>query len=134
MVSRRKSRADRRHESYVSPPLERRRAVHRDVGITVLEKNSNIGIILKNELVALNMSPLQQILREQIKRSTISRVVINLQHVPYMDTSSIGMLVETHKELDKNGKHLILVNLQPELRRFLDMLNLDSFFDIRQIT
>ncbi|GAB4310970.1 MAG: hypothetical protein Kow0059_00720 [Candidatus Sumerlaeia bacterium] len=136
MPSRRRSRADLRKPSDKEPSkpfLDRRSDKPRDIEISTIEKGSNLGLIVKNELVAENILPLREAFRKVIGREHIRRVVVNLSAVPYMDTAAAGMLADANRELKAAGKELILVNLQPRVQRFFDILNLQNAFDIRRL-
>lgn len=136
MPTRRRSRADQRKSlpSGINTPfLDRRSEKPREIKITIIEKGQNLGIVLKHEIVADNLLPLQEAIRQQIDRPNFKRVVINMQEVPYIDTSAVSMLTESQRQIKEAGKEMIIVNLHPRVAHFFDILNLHTMFDVRII-
>lgn len=134
MPIRRRSRADQRKSTdhgINTPFLDRRSDKPHEIKITVIEKGLNLGIILKHEIVAENLLPVQETIRQHKDRPEFKRIVINMQEVPYIDTSAISMLTEAQRQIKAAGKDLVLVNLHPRVAHFFDILNLHALFDVR---
>jgi anti-sigma B factor antagonist len=58
------------------------------------------------------------------------KLVLNLELVPYMDSSAIAILVEMLKEMRKSGGQLVLADLQPRVKGLLEIARLDAIFTI----
>lgn len=72
-------------------------------------------------------------LREQLKQISEQRpemLVINLQAVPYMDSSGVATLVESLQKVKKYGGQLTLVGLQSRVRSIFEIAKLTDIFQI----
>jgi anti-sigma B factor antagonist len=58
------------------------------------------------------------------------RLIIDLTHVSYMDSSGVGTLVEIKRRLEQNGGKLALAGLQPRVRSVFEITRLDRFFTL----
>jgi anti-anti-sigma factor len=76
-----------------------------------------------------NNSPeLRTALFDLVDRVKPKRVVLNLAHVPYMDSSAIAVLVELLRKLGRARGRLALTDLQPRVRGLLEIARLDTLF------
>lgn len=60
------------------------------------------------------------------------RVLLDLRHVPYIDSSGIGELVAALKNIRASGGDLKLLNLTPKVRTLLEITRLYSIFDVKE--
>jgi anti-anti-sigma factor len=51
-------------------------------------------------------------------------VVLDLGHVPELDSSGIGQLVQVHNEVSRSGKGFMLVNVERHQQRLLEVVRL----------
>ena len=56
------------------------------------------------------------------------KLMLNLNAVPYMDSSAIAVFVESLQKLRKIGGKLYLTNLQPRVKGLLEIARLDTIF------
>ena len=133
-VPRRRSRADRRRPEYEtpSPVVERRQQVRRDVQMKQRVKENILIVTLENEIVAENFHPVKEALQRFADVPQIARIVLNMKKVPFVDSMAIGVLLELHQLFEKAGKKMILMNLLPQVRLFIETLMLDTVFNIRE--
>ncbi|TVQ53489.1 MAG: anti-sigma factor antagonist [Phycisphaerales bacterium] len=76
-------------------------------------------------------------LREQLSgalQEAEARLVINLDDVPYMDSSGVATLVETMQMCRRSGKKLVLCQLQDRVRSIFEIARLDMVFTIVENT
>ncbi len=59
-----------------------------------------------------------------------ARLVIDLNDVPYMDSSGLASLVEVFKAQNAAGGKLVLCNLQSKVRGIFEIAKLDQIFKI----
>ena len=59
-----------------------------------------------------------------------SRLVLNLEQVPYMDSSAIAVLVESLRKVQRGGGKIYLTNLQPRVKGLLEIARLNAIFVI----
>lgn len=58
-------------------------------------------------------------------------VVIDFEKTRYIDSTVLECLVALERAISERGAQLILVALQPQIRRIVDVCGLDRLFDIR---
>lgn len=58
------------------------------------------------------------------------RIVINFSKVSYIDSSGLGMLVETLKRVKAYGGCLKLTNLSSMIKSMFEIIKFDKIFDI----
>jgi len=58
-----------------------------------------------------------------------TRIVVNLEHVDYVDSAGLGALIETHRRTKAKGGHLKLCHMGPKLQRALEMARLLTIFE-----
>ena len=58
-----------------------------------------------------------------------SRIVVNLEHVNYVDSAGLGALIEAHRKTKDKGGRLKLSNLRPNLKRALEVAMLLPIFE-----
>src|ERR1700730_5217753 len=61
---------------------------------------------------------------DNLLASGATRIVINLEHVNYVDSAGLGALIETHRKTKAQGGRLMLCKLGPKLRQALEIARL----------
>jgi anti-anti-sigma factor len=67
---------------------------------------------------------------ENVLASGVTRLVINLEHVNYIDSAGLGTLIEAHRTVHATGGRLRLSNLGPNFKRALQIARLLDIFEI----
>jgi anti-anti-sigma factor len=57
-------------------------------------------------------------------------VLIDMTAVPYIDSSGLGMFVETMQEISKYGGKIKLMKLTADVKKVFELTRLNKFFDI----
>ena len=60
----------------------------------------------------------------------MKKLVLNLEKVPYVDSSAIAVMVEALQKLRKAGGKVYLTNLSPRVKGLLEIARLDSIFSV----
>jgi len=58
-----------------------------------------------------------------------TRIVVNLEHVNYVDSAGLGALIEAHRKIKAQGGRLKLSNLRPNFKQALEMAKLLPIFE-----
>jgi len=66
---------------------------------------------------------------EKLLSSGASRIVINLEHVNYVDSAGLGTLIEAHRKTKAKGGRLMLCHLRPNLKQALTIAGLLPLFE-----
>lgn len=61
--------------------------------------------------------------------SGATRIVINLEHVHYVDSAGLGALIEAHRKTKAKGGRLKLSNLGPNFKHALETAKLLPIFE-----
>ena len=94
------------------------------------EQRAGATIVLPTGEIDLNASP---VLRQELKRIQTSRpprLIVNLEGVPYMDSSGVATLVEAMQMARKNSTKLVLCGMQDKVRSIFEIARLDTVFTI----
>jgi anti-anti-sigma factor len=88
--------------------MEHRYALHGDVDLAVEEQ-------VRREL-------------DEIVATPDVHLLIDCSDVTFMDSTGIRLIVTTHLALEDQGRHLLVVNMPPNLRRPFELLGVDHLF------
>jgi anti-anti-sigma factor len=61
----------------------------------------------------------------------ISKYVINMQDVDYMDSSALGMMLLLREHAQKNSGKVIIANCNTNIRKILEIANFERLFEIQ---
>jgi anti-anti-sigma factor len=56
-----------------------------------------------------------------------NRVALNLEHMSYIDSTGIGVIIRAKKDLDARGGDLVLLNVPPNIKEIFELVNLKGF-------
>lgn len=82
-------------------------------------KIATSGNITGADLDATGPNPLEGILG---KNWTQSRVLLNMSDTQYIDSSAIGWLIGSSKQIKDGGGVMVIYGVQPSVRQVLDLL------------
>jgi anti-anti-sigma factor len=66
---------------------------------------------------------------EDLLSSGATRLVINLEHVNYVDSAGLGAIIEAHRKTKAQGGRLKLSNLGPKFTQALQVVHLIDMFE-----
>jgi anti-anti-sigma factor len=94
-------------------------------------QRTRLVVSLVNELVADNCYAVRDAILRALDAVIAEQIVINFEGVPFVDSTTVGMLLELHKRAAARHKHLVLANVPPVMESLLETLMLEGVFDIR---
>jgi len=97
--------------------------------ITQREMNGIYLLALKGRLVLGHESSGLHAVIDNLLASGATRIVINLEHVNYVDSAGLGALIEMHRKTKAKGGSLKLCNLGPNLKKALEIARLLPIFE-----
>ncbi len=56
-------------------------------------------------------------------------IVLDLSHVSFLPSSSLGALVKMQNESKRGGRRFVLVGIRPEVRALMEVTRLNQLFD-----
>ncbi len=97
--------------------------------ITQRETNGICLLTLKGRLVLGQESNGLRTTMDSLLSSGVTRIVIGLEQVNYVDSAGLGSLIEIHRKTKAKGGRLMLTNLGPKLRQALELVGLLAIFE-----
>lgn len=100
-------------------------------GLTINTENRGTAVIVSPVGdIDLAGSPTLRVELKKIQGGSISKLVINLSQVPYMDSSGVATLVEALQITRRGNTKLVLCALQDRVRSIFEIARLDTVFTI----
>ena len=97
--------------------------------ITQREVNGVYVLALKGRLVLGDESNGLRTTVDKLLTSGATRMVVNLEHVDFVDSAGLGSLIEAHRKMKEKGGHLKLCHIGPRLKRALELARLLPMFE-----
>jgi len=79
---------------------------------------------LKGPLTTENLSPFQNAIRGDSPRT----MILDLTHVPYIDSAGLGSLVSAYVTYQKAGRRVALAGANPRVRKLFKIARIEPFF------
>lgn len=80
--------------------------------------------------VDMHTSPRLRAALLDLAGKTAGTLCVDLSNCTHMDSSGVGTMVFLKREVERRGRKLFLVGLQPRVRGVFEITNLDKFFVI----
>lgn len=100
-----------------------------DLSISVQSRGQAAVVHVAGE-VDMHRSPQLRDRLHMLDTKKVTRVVIDLSEVPYMDSSGIATLVEAMQKYKRADTALTLASLQPRVKAVVEIARLDQIFDL----
>jgi len=94
---------------------------HRASGIVVLAVERN----LKGEGESVLKERIDSLVREGLRD-----ILIDMEHMPYIDSSELGRLIRSHIAVRQAGGRVRLCNLAPRVAALMKLTKLDTILEI----
>jgi anti-sigma B factor antagonist len=98
--------------------------------ISARRQNSGTIFDVSGDIDFANSRELRQSVLQEIRENHIARVVVNLSHVGYIDSSGVASLIEGLKASRDIGSRFILFGLSSSAREVLQLSRLIKVFEI----
>lgn len=97
--------------------------------ITQREMNGIYLLALSGRLVLGDESSGLRTTVDKLLSSGATKIIINLEHVHYVDSAGLGALIEAHRKTKAKGGRLLLSNLRPKFKEALEIARLLPIFE-----
>ncbi len=87
-------------------------------------KHDELTTYLSGDFDALNINQIRQQLEDIASQNEANRIVLDLSHVNFIDSSGIGAIVFLFKRLHKEKRQLELIGAQGQPRQLLELLRI----------
>ncbi|MCZ6683868.1 MAG: STAS domain-containing protein [Planctomycetota bacterium] len=95
-----------------------------------VRKSETATVVALSGDVDLHHAPTLHATLVDIANGRPKRLIVNLEEVPYMDSSGVGTLVEILRRVTAYKGTMALVGLNPRVRSVFEITKLDKFFTI----
>ncbi|MDB5326112.1 MAG: anti-sigma factor antagonist [Phycisphaerales bacterium] len=104
---------------------------HLSTHVTYADITGDTAIFRLKDEIDLHTSPdLRTDILGALTKGEVKKLVLNLEKVPYVDSSAIAVMVEALQKLRKAGGKVYLTNLSPRVKGLLEIARLDSIFSV----
>jgi len=100
--------------------------------IFFLQKDDYIYLYFLNKITAVYSFSLKEYIRDLIKLNKIKIIWIDLSKCTYVDSTTIGALIQIHNMIESINGKLYLCNLSVTINRIMENSNLNNFLNINQ--
>ncbi len=126
---RRRSAAARRPDPAGTAGGLEERLVSGNMEIKLRRADTIYVIDVVGEMDLYNAFKLKDVVRKMIEKK-IRHYVINLDQVPYIDSSGIGALLQVFADIKKNGLRLRITGVKGSVRKVIELTKLAQYFPI----
>lgn len=92
--------------------------------VTADTRDNYILISVKGTLSIENISPFEAQLNRHVDNQ--SNIIIDLEDLSFIDSSSLGIIVVYFTKSEKNSKHFALININPDILQMFKITGLDK--------
>jgi anti-anti-sigma factor len=97
-----------------------------------VEQRINYGYVIYDitgDITYDNFTEIEDAIKDTLPDNFIN-VVLNIERVPYINSSALGWLVKLMKEINAKGYNFFLMNVNQEIMGLLKLTNTLQFFKI----
>ncbi|WP_370586459.1 anti-sigma F factor antagonist [Parageobacillus thermoglucosidasius] len=87
-------------------------------------KQDVLIIRLSGELDHHTAEELREKVTDVLESASIRHIVLNLEHLTFMDSSGLGVILGRYKQIKKLGGEMIVCSISPTVKRLFDMSGL----------
>ena len=98
-----------------------------------LEVVSGVLIVrLRGELDHHTAESLRQQMEEKILKGQVQNIILSLEHLHFMDSSGLGVILGRYKQITSRGGEMIVCSVNPLIRRLFELSGLFKIIKIRE--
>jgi anti-anti-sigma factor len=88
-----------------------------------------VKVTLRGSMNLDNSSELSLFVKTAL-RGGVRRLLINLEHLSYIDSSGIGLIIQIRKLFKAAGGRFALLNVPPKINEAFDLVNMKEYVSI----
>lgn len=89
---------------------------------------------LEEKIDAMNASAFKETALDLIRKTELSKLVLDLGHVQFIDSSGLGTFFSLQRKLSQQGGGLKLANLNKNIHAMFEIVSINRILDIFPIT
>ncbi|MFD1738793.1 anti-sigma F factor antagonist [Bacillus salitolerans] len=87
-------------------------------------KHNVLCIRLAGELDHHTAEDLRSQVTDYLEKNSINHIILNLEHLSFMDSSGLGVILGRYKQIKNNGGEMVVCSISPAVKRLFDMSGL----------
>ncbi|MDC7220949.1 MAG: anti-sigma factor antagonist [Spirochaetales bacterium] len=96
-----------------------------------IRKNENIYIVdVNGEMDLYNSYKLKELIMKMLEKK-VTRFIINMENVEYIDSSGIGALIYICSTIKKMNLYLMITNVKGSVKKVIELTKLMGYFPIK---
>lgn len=92
--------------------------------INLEKKDSILCVRIDGELDHHTSEMLRKAVDEELQKGNYKHLVLNLEHLSFMDSSGLGVILGRYKQITNNGGEMVVCSITPPIKRLLEMSGL----------
>lgn len=92
--------------------------------IDLLKKDRVLLVRLEGELDHHSAARLRADVEKEIESGLVKHLVLNLEHLSFMDSSGLGVILGRYKQIRANGGEMVVCAISPAVHRLFEMSGL----------
>ncbi len=100
------------------------------VEIGMSQEGNKLKITLKGKITFENTGSIREKMKEILKDEGIKHLELNMEEVPFIDSSGLGLLVSIKNTLIRKDGTFTLINLSETVKKIMKQTGLDRYFGI----
>ncbi|MBU1076206.1 MAG: STAS domain-containing protein [Spirochaetes bacterium] len=96
--------------------------------IRIYEKGGSSVIELKGDMDITSIKTIKTPIFNVVNNQDIKRLILDIEHVNYIDSSGIGILIVTYKKMMANNGEFYLCNVPEHVNRVLILTQMHKIF------
>lgn len=93
-------------------------------------ENNTLKVNLAGDFDEALANRLREHLNRYMEKEGVNRIYFNMQQVPFIDSSGLGLLLGCYKKLAPRGGVVKVTNIAPALARIFTVAGLDHIIDL----
>lgn len=98
--------------------------------IASAREGADTVVFLSGDLDISSADQVEQSLTAEIERTDSGRVIVDIQNVPFADSSGLGGLISAYKKAKAKGREVRLRKPSPIMSEILTITRMNRFFAI----
>lgn len=99
-----------------------------DLTIESLTDGARVALTLAGEIDFGNVARLRSALLDAAQAGV--DIDVDMEAVSFIDSTALGLLVQTQKRVAEGGRRLVLTGLNPRVRRVFELTGLTDLFEL----
>lgn len=96
------------------------------------KENDVLVVELVGEINILDVNDFKESIKEKIKTEQAKKIIVDMEKVPFMDSSGLGMLISLYKFVNENQGKIVYTGLSEYILKILGFAKLDKIFIIAE--